>query len=444
MNSRMKREQGHLRFWIFFAMLSAMIFARYGLQIGIPRVLALVPIIAIALQGNQTEILAICMCLIPLHESLDFYYALVLVIAIYVLKYYRRIRVDVSFILLILIIIWELLHCFTPDFSPVIFVGSLAPTIALIVILCSDFSDLNYAFVVRAVAAAAIVVCITMLVQIAWISRFRVTTFLATLRRLGALSETSADALEISGGMVQTNSLGVICVMITACLLQLRQCGEGKRRDVFVMLMLLIFGTFTASRTFLVCLALMIILVLLGQKGAVRKMRYFGIAILTVVLIVLLFAVFFPDQLEYYISRFFESDITTGRITTMSQYNEFIQSNIRVIIFGIGLQDYTSSLVQEYSVASVVPHNCIQEIIIVWGVPGIVLIALVFLRIIAKSKQLGKKQELVNYIPLIIIVIKSQAGQLLTSPYSMLALSYSYLSLCYTVSSRAVKKSIDD
>ena len=92
-----------MRFFVLFALLSAMIFVRYGLQINIPRALALVPILAIAVLGNQTEIIAICMCLIPLHESLDFYYALVLVVVIYVLKYYKSIKLNVSFFLLILI-----------------------------------------------------------------------------------------------------------------------------------------------------------------------------------------------------------------------------------------------------------------------------------------------------------------------------------------------------
>jgi hypothetical protein len=40
------------------------------------------------------------------------------------------------------------------------------------------------------------------------------------------------------------------------------------------------------------------------------------------------------------------------------------------------------------------------------------------------------KISLINWIPLIIILFKSLAGQLLTSGYSMLALALAYLSLC--------------
>ena len=429
MNRRLRQERSYLRFWVLFAALSAIIFVRYGLQIGIPRVLALVPIVAIALLGDKTELIAICMCLIPFHESLDFYYALVLVIAIYVFKNFRQIRINASFFLMLLMVLWELLHCLAGDFSPVTFVVSLLPIIALVVFLCSDFSDLDYPFVVRAVAAAAMVVCVTMLVQLLWISRFNLAAFFANLRRLGALSEQSADRLQISGGLVQTNSLGVICVMITATLLQLRFSGQSKRSDTYVMLTLLIFGTLTASRTFLVCLALMIFLVLMGQKGVVKKLRYLGIAILALGFLVLFFSIFFPEQLEYFVSRFSEVDITTGRDDLMVVYHRFITENMNVLFFGVGLQDYSGKLITQYRIASVVPHNSLQEIVVAWGIPGLLLMAVLIFWLCYQAYRKMGRRKLINYIPLIIILFKSVAGQLLTSNYSMLALAFGYLNL---------------
>ena len=429
MNRRLRQERSYLRFWVLFAALSAMIFVRYGLQIGIPRVLALVPIVAIALLGDKTELIAICMCLIPFHESLDFYYALVLVIAIYVFKNFRQIRINASFFLMLLMVLWELLHCLAGDFSPVTFVVSLAPIIALVVFLCSDFSDLDYAFVVRAVAAAAMVVCVTMLVQLLWISRFDLASFFVNLRRLGALSEQAADRLQLSGGLIQTNSLGVICVMITATLLQLRFSGQSKRSDTYVMLTLLIFGTLTASRTFLVCLALMIFLVLMGQKGVVKKLRYLGIAILALGFLVLLFSIFFTEQLEYFVSRFFEADITTGRDDLMVVYHRFIMDHMNILFFGVGLQNHGDKLVTHYRVANNVPHNSIQEIAVIWGIPGLLLMAaLIFWLCYQAYRKMGRR-KLINYIPVIIILFKSVAGQLLTSNYSMLALAFGYLNL---------------
>lgn len=429
MNRRLRQERSYLRFWVLFAALSAMIFARHGLQIGIPRVLALVPIVAIALLGDKSELIAICMCLIPFHESLDFYYALVLVIAIYVFKNFRQIRINASFFLMLLMVLWELFHCLAGDFSPVSFVVSLAPIIALVIFLCSDFSDLDYAFVVRAVAIATMMICVTMMVQLLWISRFHLATFLINLRRLGVLDEQASGKLQQIGGAINANSIGIICVLITAALMQLRLNGQGRRSDIYVMLTLLIFGTLTASRTFLACLALMIVLILMGQKGSMKKIRYLGIAILGIGFVLLFFIIFFPKQLEYFISRFRTADITTGRGDLMTTYHKFITGNIKVLFFGVGLQDYGDKLINHYRVANNIPHNSIQEITAIWGIPGLLMIAALILLLLYQAYRKMGRRKLINYIPLIIILFKSVAGQLLTSNYSMLAVAFGYLNL---------------
>jgi hypothetical protein len=58
----------------------------------------------------------------------------------------------------------------------------------------------------------------------------------------------------------------------------------------------------------------------------------------------------------YFISRFFVSDITTGRNGLMAQYNEFIIKNPKVMFFGIGLQDYGNRLLNLYNAAVHLPQ----------------------------------------------------------------------------------------
>ena len=440
MNFKITKQGSFFRFWTLFALLSAVIFVRYGLQINIPRELALIPIVIIAVFGNQTEIIAICFSLIPFHESLDFYYALILVITVYFFKFYNRIKINASFFLMLIFLVWELLHCFTADFSPLTFISSLAPLIALTIIVCSDLSESDFPFVVRVASIAAMVNCITMLIQIAWISRFNLLSFMLNLRRLGALSESSMDRLQITGGIVQTNSLGVICVIITSALILLRMSGKGKKSDIFIMLTLLIFGTFTASRTFLACLSLMIFLLILSRKGAKTKLKYIAIAVLALLIIFVIFSLFFPDQLEYYISRFFVEDITTGRDDLMVSYNEFITENPFVMFFGVGLQNFGDKLVNQYRIAGNVPHNSIQEIVVVWGVEGLLLIIILIFTLIYIAKKRNPSVKLLNYIPLIIVLFKSVAGQLLTSNYTILALGFAYLVMIQNLNNNVINE----
>ena len=202
-----------------------------------------------------------------------------------------------------------------------------------------------------------------------------------------------------------------------------------KKSDTLMMLTLLIFGTLTASRTFIICLLLMILLVFMGQKYGKTKLKYFGIAIIAAIFILSVLSIFFPDQLEFYISRFFEKDITTGRDDLMVSYNRFITKNPSVMFFGVGLQDLGNKLVNIYRVASNVPHNSIQEIMAAWGIEGLLFIGGLILTLIVTAKKQNRNIKLLNYIPLIIILFKSVAGQLLTSNYTVLTLGFAYINM---------------
>lgn len=429
MKLKANKERPNKRFWLLFSLLLATICVRYGLQIDIPRPVFLVLVAIIALQAEQAEIIALCMGLIPLHEALDFYYAIVICLVVYTIKYNRYIKFNFSMILVLVMLLWELLHCFTVSFSPVELVTSFVPLIALVIIMSSDITELDYAFIVRVLAISTAAICITMFLQIIWLSDFNLGATLINLRRLGALSETSKKALLISGAEVQTNSLGILSVIVISGLLQLKFIGKKKRMDNFLIFTALMFGTLSASRTFLACLLLMLLLTMMGQRSGYRKLSFFAIMILAGALFIAVFWKLFPNQLEYFISRFFESDITTGRDTLMVKYHKFIADNPDVLFFGIGLQDYGERLTNVYRVARNVPHNSIQEIVVAWGIPGMLMIILLIFIIIRIPRKHKSHHRLMNYIPLIILLFKSMAGHLLTSGYTMLALSYAYLCL---------------
>ena len=113
----------------------------------------------------------------------------------------------------------------------------------------------------------------------------------------------------------------------------------------------------------------------------------------------------------------------------MTIYHHFILENKDVMFFGIGIHNYYTDLMEVYRVTSAVPHNAIQEMIIAWGLPGVGLFVLLGVTMVGRSRRFCKKQGLINYIPILIIAAKSMVGQLLDSPYTLLALSYGYLSM---------------
>lgn len=425
----MLRPRRRTGFWLLLALLLTLIAVRYALQIEIPRVLFVSIIALMALLGDKSEIIALCICCIPLHESIDFFYSVVLTVAAYVMKYYRRMRIGPSFGLILAMIAWELLHCMRSEFSPVAFLTAVIPLIVLGVMMYSDLEDLDYAFVVRAFSVATLSVCMTLLVKVLYLSGFNILGAVAGLQRLGLDTQEASHSVTVEGGQVNPNTLGIISVLAVTGLMQIRHRGQGRRMDILIACILMVFGALTASRTYLACLAFMTVLLIFAQEGSLnRKFRFLGMIVVLIAVALVVLYLLFPELLVYYISRFFVRDITTGRMDLMALYGEFIVSRPRVLLFGIGLQDYDATLVEIYRIASVVPHNAIQELIIAWGVPGILLFGGLFACMFHAAS--GRRYTLLNAIPLLIILFKGLAGQMLTSAYTMLALSYAYLSLC--------------
>ena len=306
-------------------------------------------------------------------------------------------------------------------------------------LMSSDVTEIDYNFVVNTMAIATISTCITMLGQVLAWSNFDIAIAATNLRRLGMITEAASKSA-ITGGTIHPNSLGVICVLSITGLLQLRTVGFRNKWAIPMVAFMLLFGALTSSRTFLACLLLMVLLLFWGLRGGIsKKIRFLTTVVLTTVVVLFLLSLLFPDLLEFYISRFFVDDITTGRDDLMTKYHKFIVENGRVMLFGVGVQDFGEKLITTYRAAVNIPHNSIQEVIVAWGIPGLIMFSALLISIIVRTKRYNKHLCILNYIPLIIIVFKSMAGQLLTSGYSMLALSYAYLSMNQNFSTRKKK-----
>jgi O-antigen ligase len=260
---------------------------------------------------------------------------------------------------------------------------------------------------------------------------FNIPLALAGLQRLGSDKHSSIEGATIKGGQINPNALGIVTVLASTGLMQLRSVGSGQKSDMILMCTMLVLSALSTSRTYLACLALMIVLLIFAERGGIKKkVRLIAVLSAAITAAVVAMALLFPDTFEYFVGRFKVEDITTGRDDLMALYHKFIVDNPRVMFFGIGLQDFSNRLVEFYKVAVGVPHNSVQELIIAWGIPGLFLFDALILSMFLAARQQNKRVALINWIPLIIILFKGMAGQMLNSYYTMLAFSYAYLSLC--------------
>ena len=414
-------------FCFFLMALMALVLIRYGFQINIPRTSITAVVILIALLGGKNEVLTIALCCIPLHNGLNFHVSVVVCAVIYVLKSGKKMRFNLSALLIIGMIMWELLHCFAAEFNLTLFLTSISPLIFLLIILNSDVIDVGYAFVARVLSAITICVSVALLLYCLIRANYDIIVMFANLQRLGSVSDDTA----LFGSEVNPNSLGVVNVLAATSLLQIRHMGCKRKIDGILITLLLIFSLLTASRTALICLIIMTISLLVGQRGKfVQKLRY-GVAVIIIAAgTIAVYMRLFPESFAFFLSRFEDSDVTGGRMNLFMDYNNYMKSNLQVIFLGVGLMNFGEKVTVIYNMAHAVPHNCIQEVIVAWGIPGLILVTLLIAVMIAQSKKYGTRKTLLNYIPLIILISKSMAGQFITSGYTMLALAFAYLSLC--------------
>lgn len=428
MNRQTVKLNRRTLFYSLFGLLMVLIFAKYALQVGFPRETFLLVVLAAVCLGTKDEIIAMNISLIPLHENIDMHIATMICVAAYALKFKENVKINQRIIPIILMVIWELMHCFQGEFSVINFAGAFVPFLLCGLLMWTDAKKLDYAFIARCFAFSAFSVGIMLMGKIGYESGFNIEAVLLSMQRLGVSGE-GTDNKQV---FINPNSLGIICTLSVSGLLQIFMTGKKRISDVIMMVAILIIGALTISKTYIVLVAGMGVLFIMAQKKDMKSKikMLFGILAVVIVTIVLL-ALIFPNVLPMFIRRFSSSDITTGRTDLMVYYDEFIRSSVENMMFGVGLQDFGYKLTVQNGVATHVPHNGIQEIIVAWGIPGLIFFGMFILDLIAGSRRENPHQKLLNYIPLILVLVKVQAGQIITSGYTMLTLAYCYLSLCH-------------
>ena len=424
-----KKIKNHRKFYVLLSLLLLCCCAQYVWGVYIHQVFLLAVVFLIAITGDADEIAAMCMCCIPLHTFFEFAFAVLIGIVCYVIKNGNKMRLYGSSIIpFVLMVLWELLHCCIPDLNVMQFGGHCVTWIMLAIFMCTTKYQFDYGFIVRALVFTTTAICCMLIGKVFFTVDWNLSLVFINLQRLGFETEEATTK-------INPNTLGILCILGTTGMLQLRFANQGKNKDIFFIVALLLFGVMTASKTFLVCLAFMAMLFLCSMNKSInQKLRYVVNALIVGGIVLAISYIVMPDLLNYYISRFFEKDFTTGRIDTMGEYHKFIISNWGILFFGIGLQDFSARILQLCPQAVFVPHNGIQELILAWGVPGIILFSVLFGAMLAQSKKQYGKQSLTNFIPFLVLLLKIQAGQMLNSSYTMLTFSFTYLSMCANLS----------
>ena len=405
-----------------------MLLIRYVLGVDIPEILFIGVSLLMVVRGNRDQVLAVLVMCIPLCMVFSTIYTSLAGIVTWTVRYKDRIRANPTFLPVLLMVIWELLHCLFGVFPIMPFIAAWIPYLLCLLLMWQDASDINYSFVVRCLAVCTSVMCLTLLGMVLKQSGFRLSAAFVNMQRLGMVTEDGpSDALRIN-----PNSLGIICTLAIAGLMQISATGHGRSTDLALALIMVVCGALTTSKTFLVLLFTTVLLFWLGQEGGfLQKLRL--LLIISAIGAVALFILdkFFPSVIENFIRRLTVADLSSGRTTLFHIYNRFLSDNPNVLLFGVGLMDFGEKVVTEYAIATNVPHNAIQEILVAWGILGLTLFICFLTTLVHSSGRALRKRHLISFIPLMLLLEKIQLGQMITSEYTMQALIFCYLSMAH-------------
>ena len=236
-----------------------------------------------------------------------------------------------------------------------------------------------------------------------------------TVKRFGFSTEPIDN--DSSQLLINPNTIGIYSAFIIIGLLVLIYFTKIKVN--FLNILILAFASFigmlTVSRTFilvlLICLGIIIIL------NINKKYSYLFVICVTTIIMLL-----WNNSLVSNIkTRIFDSDDISGaRFGIYSQYISIFLENSKVLLFGVGMQNYTKKIQKYNLLVDSSTHNLELECITIWGIIGLITVLALFIYVFfccVNFESKSWKLLIIKTLPLICIFISAQFGQYFISYY---------------------------
>ena len=427
---RIQKKKENRIFKVYMIAMFLLLIARYILKINVPAagflLVAMLPIWF----GTTSEQLAFVASCIPFSVACQYKYAILILSIAFLVKNRWKLKHSGLFLLVIAMMIWEFWHVFYGHFSYVEYLRDFAELILLGIITSIDLRDVDNKLIIRTLAISVVGVCVIML----WMQMQQFGFDLIAVFARSARSFRFGQS-NMEGGLYalnfNANNLGFICNLSLSGMLLLVDRKEHRPLDLLLAICAPIFALMTMSRAAIVCMIMVFAAYLFLSQGDLIKKIWGGIGgiVVAIVALVLIWK-FLPSVVKNIQERFQRADIWNGRGGLFRYYGEFLFSSWKYLLFGVGMQDIFGKVSLRYPVIDV-PHMGMQEVWVAWGIVGVVMMLVVFLKIITTSKMQAKgKRAFYQFMPLILTLVFTMSGQLLTSSRALLALSFSYACLC--------------
>lgn len=426
---RIQKKAENRIFKVYMLLMFGLLITRYLLGIKVPVIAFLLVSMLPVWLGTTSEQLAFAASCIPFSAAFQYKYAILILIVAMLLKNHWRLKQSGAFILIMIMMVWELWHAVYGHFSYVEYLRGFAELLLLGVVTSIDLKDVDHKLVFRSLAVSVVGICIIMLLMQLQQFNYNLVAVFARNAKIFRFGESNMESGEFALNF-NANNLGFICNLSACCCLLLAARKEHCRADILLAVCSFVFMLMTLSRAAIICAIMIFFAFLFLAEGKAVQRIFNGVGglVVAVVALVLLW-VYLPSVYENIGERFQRADVWNGRGGLLKNYTQFLVSSPRYLLFGIGMQQIFAKVSPYYPVLDV-PHNGLQEVWVAWGVVGVVLFLAVLWRIVRTSKRsAGGRRQLYQFMPLVLTLVFTMSGQLLTSSRVLIALTMSYICL---------------
>lgn len=427
---RIQKHKENRIFNVYLTAMFVLMIARYLLNINVPAIIFLAVTLLPAWFGTKSEQLAMVASCIPLSVAFQYKYALLILSAAILIRNYWKLNRSGAFLIVMAMAIWEWWHAFYGRFSYVEYLRDFAELILLGLVLSTDIYELNHKLVIRSLCISVVGVCMIMLVMQLKQFDFDLIAVFARSAHSFRFGQSNMEAGDYALNF-NANNLGFICNLSTCGALLLAARKEHHWTDIAWAVCSAVFALMTLSRAAILCLAIVFVAYLFLSEGKpLQKIVSGVVGIVVAIVALLLLWLYVPSIFENIMERFQRSDVSNGRTSLLLYYGQFILSSPAYFFGGIGMQNIFEKVSPYYPVHDV-PHMGIQEVWVAWGLVGVVLIMALFWKVVTASKQYAQgNRRAYQFVPLVLTLIFTTSGQLLTSSRALMALTFSYVALC--------------
>ena len=424
-------------FFVMFVGFVFMLFLGHYFRVGFPVALYLVAVAMMCVVADRSELIALAISCSAFPAVFQYRYAVILIMAAYFIKnigdfYYSGKGSDNNYaplLLLFAMIFWEVLHVAVYAQSAIEYLRSIVELLFIFMLLVENRKKYDYPKIVRYVSFAALSSCVLILLIQMKFGAYKSIVDYFSANRFGYGVEKYGDF----DANFNPNGLALICVVSVCALVHVLLSGKSKFIDIIFIFALFIFSLMTMSRKVILMYALLFLFVFFNllnvkKRGILKSILILVLTALAMVLALKLLNDLLPTVMERFSERLSTEDISNGRLDLFEEYNALISSDIGVALFGWGIQGI-DAFHKQYGIVNVT-HNGTQEIIVCWGITGLIMFALMLL-IFFKRVGKGKKIGLLNCLLLAEVLLFAQFAQLIRSSGVMMFLAYAYVAMTF-------------